>query len=68
MIGDKEQQRSTLVKWRQAGRAGDFLFDDHDHQVVQNDDFLKIQTVVVTGATSGIGRETAIELSRFVQS
>ena len=28
MIGDKEQQRSTLVKWRQAGRAGDFLFDD----------------------------------------
>ena len=29
MIGDKEQQRSTLVKWRQAGRAGDFLFDDH---------------------------------------
>ena len=29
MIDDKEQQRSTLVKWRQAGRAGDFLFDDH---------------------------------------
>ena len=99
----QEQQRSTLVKWRQAGGTGQILMmiikSDQSQvrywasessttmrmmtmivmtcnewgwefslRILYHQKWSKFQfqTVVVTGATSGVGKETAIELSRFL--